>query len=630
MAQYELSLRDYIRIIKKRRFVIIFSFIIFAAASFFYTSSRPSIYEASTTVKIEERKTIAGLLTEIVVYNPGDIMETQTKVIEGFPVMKRTALKLNLIDKDAPREKVYEVVGELQSKIRTERVGNTNIIKIIARARSAQEAMELANTVAASYIEENLLEKNKQARTARKFIEEQLYSLEQRLRSAEDKLKNLDKEVKNINIAPDVQQKLVQLTFELASLKQKYTEKHPKILQLKEQIKQLESQLKGFSGKELDYARLKREVEVNKKIYAMLREKLEEVRIREAEKVPDVSIVDPALLPTSPINTQSKITVAMGSLLGIVLGMVLAFVAENLDTSMGTIEDVENSLKLPVLGVVPSITYGEHKRVSFFSRFKKEKKDEAKIRYIRLISHYRPTDPTAESFRSIKTNIMVSQSRKVILITSAGPQEGKTTILINLGIVFAQEGLKTVLVSSDLRRPAIAESFGLDRKPGLSDLVRGTVSLEDTIRSTVDMILGDVDIDNITSHPGLDHIKIIPAGSSSLNPTEILHSKEVDAILSRLKKEFDVVLLDAPPVLPVADVSVLAPRVDGVVLCYEIGRTSRHALIRAKIQLEAVGAKILGVVLNHTKPQTEALEVYPYYYKYKYYHSKEEKENIEK
>ena len=221
MAQYELSLRDYIRIIKKRRFVIIFSFIIFAAASFFYTSSRPSIYEASTTVKIEERKTIAGLLTEIVVYNPGDIMETQTKVIEGFPVMKRTALKLNLIDKDAPREKIYEVVGELQSKIRTERVGNTNIIKIIARARSAQEAMELANTVAASYIEENLLEKNKQARTARKFIEEQLYSLEQRLHRAEDKLKNLDKEVKNINIAPDVQQKLVQLTFELASLKQK-------------------------------------------------------------------------------------------------------------------------------------------------------------------------------------------------------------------------------------------------------------------------------------------------------------------------------------------------------------------------------------------------------------------------
>jgi len=630
MAQYELSLRDYIRIIKKRRFVIIFSFAVFSLATFFYTSSRPPIYKASTTVKIEERKTIAGLLTEWVIYTPGDIMETQTKVIKGFPVMRRAALKMRLIDENTPLDKVYEVVGKLQSKISTERVGRTNIIKITAVSSEAKEAMRLANTVAASYIEENLLEKNKQARTARKFIEDQLHSLEQRLHRAEDKLKNLDKEVKNINIAPDVQQKLVELTFELASLKQKYTEKHPKILQLKEQIKQLESQLKGFSGKELDYARLKREVEVNKKIYAMLKEKLEEVRIREAEKVPDVSIVDPALLPTSPINTQSKITVAMGSLLGIVLGMVLAFVAENLDTSMGTIEDVENSLKLPVLGVVPSIIYGEHRRPSFFSRFKKEKKDEAKIRYIRLISHYRPTDPTAESFRSIKTNIMVSQSRKVILITSAGPQEGKTTILINLGIVFAQEGLKTVLVSSDLRRPAIAESFGLDRKPGLSDLVRGIVRLEDAIKSTVDMMLGDVDIENITSHPGLDYIKIIPAGSSSLNPTEILHSKEVDAILSRLKKEFDVVLLDAPPVLPVADVSVLAPRVDGVVLCYEIGRTSRHALIRAKIQLEAVGAKILGVVLNHTKPQTEALEVYPYYYKYKYYHSKEEKENIEK
>jgi len=581
---------------------------------------------------MEERKTVAGILTEWVVYNPGDTMETQTKIIKGFPVIKRAALKMGLINKDTPPEKIYEIVGRIQSKIDTKQVGNTNIIKITAVSSDATRAMRLANTVASSYIEENLLEKNKQARTSRKFIEEQLASLEKRMHEVEDKIKNMSKDIKNINIAPDVQSKLTQLTFELASLRQKYTPKHPKVIQLKEQIKQLEGQLKGFSGKELDYARLKRESDVNKKIYAMLRQKLEEVRIAEAEKVPDVSIVDPALLPTTPVNAQSKITVFAGSILGFVVGMVLAFVAESLDTSMGTIEDVESTLGISVLGVVPSVISDEDESDSFIKKIKKRfmfrnKKSEEETHYIRLISHYKPTSPVAESFRSIKTNIMVSKLRKTIVVTSAGPQEGKTTIIVNLGIVFAQEGFRTLLISSDLRRPAIAESFGINKKPGLSDIIRGTVRLEDALQGTADIMLGSVNLDNVVRHPGLDHIKIIPAGYSSLNPADILQSKEFEALIKRVRGEFDIVLMDTPPVLPVADVSILAPKVDGIILCYEIGRTSRTALVRAKVQLESVGAKVLGVVLNHTKPQSEALEAYPYYYKYKYYGNKKDKDS---
>lgn len=103
-----------------------------------------------------------------------------------------------------------------------------------------------------------------------------------------------------------------------------------------------------------------------------------------------------------------------------------------------------------------------------------------------------------------------------------------------------------------------------------------------------------------------------------------LDSPELNNILTELKNDFDVILLDAPPVLPVTDASILANKVDGVILCYEIGRTSRHALIRAKMQLESVEANILGIIMNHTQPQTEAIEVHPYYYKYRYY-GKEEK-----
>jgi capsular exopolysaccharide synthesis family protein len=229
----------------------------------------------------------------------------------------------------------------------------------------------------------------------------------------------------------------------------------------------------------------------------------------------------------------------------------------------------------------------------------------------------------AESFRNIKTNIKFSPTRKSILITSAGPQEGKTTILVNLGVVSAQDGLKVLLISSDLRRPVLADTFGLENKPGLSDVVMGTVSLKEAIRGTSDMLLGEIHIEEILKHPGLERIWVLPSGPLPLNPTEILDSPELNNILTNLKNDFDVILLDAPPVLPVTDASILANKVDGIVLCYEIGRTSRHALIRTKMQLESVGANILGIIMNHTQPETEATEVHPYYYKYKYYGRKE-------
>jgi capsular exopolysaccharide synthesis family protein len=180
------------------------------------------------------------------------------------------------------------------------------------------------------------------------------------------------------------------------------------------------------------------------------------------------------------------------------------------------------------------------------------------------------------------------------------------------------------LISSDLRRPAIADNFGLDKRPGLNEVVIGTANLKEALRSASDMLMGSINIDELLKHPGLERIWILPSGSLPLNPADVLGSNEFEKLLLSVKDDFDVILLDSPPILPVTDATVLSNRVDGVILCYEIGRTSRHALVRAKMQLESAGATILGIILNHTKPETEPLEVYPYYYKYKYYGKKEE------
>ena len=652
MPQYELNLRDYLRILRKRKFIIISVFLIVIVSTLVYLSAKPSIYEASTTVKILQHKTVAGLLTEWVLYDPADIMSSQTKIIKGFPIMKKVALRLGVTNENFSESKINRAVSELQNQIETERLERTNIIRITAFDSNAKEAMDLANTIAEVYVDESLLEKAMQAHNARLFIEEQLSLLEVKFWEAEERLskfKGEEVEIKIIDTGSieSIQKKLLDLQVELAALIQRYTDKHPRIIQLKKQIKDLKTQLdeqvkdlggqeKNLSKQELEYARLNREVEVNEKLYLMLKEKLAEARITEAQTVGDVSIVDPAVMPASPIGPPKRIGVIIGGIMGLILGIAFAFIYEMLDTSIETIEDVEKLLKLPVLGVIPSVHSELHEQKNVISRFKKRifggKINSEEEAYIRLIVHYKPKSPIAESYRNIRTNLKLGgPSRKTILITSAGPREGKTTILTNLGLSTAQKGLKTLLVSSDLRRPALARTFGIKREPGFYEVILGTVSLEEGLKNISDIMLGNIKFDELMKSPGIDNISVLPSGHLPHNPSEILESKELPNLIEELKKRFDVIFFDSPPLLPITDASLLASKVDCVVLCYEIGKTARNALLRSKIQLEIVGSKIAGVILNHISPQTEAITPYPYYYKYKYsYTEKEESDGIHK
>ena len=189
MVQYELNLRDYIRIFRKRRTVIILTFLAVLVSSVFFSKKHISNFEAVTTVKIEEHKTVAGLLTEWIVFQPGNMMESETKIIKGYPVMRAAALRIGIINYNDPEDDINIAVSKLQKKINTEQLGNTNIIRIIATTDNSQESIEVANSVAEIYKEYNLSERRRQARGARQFVEEQLTSLETRLKEKEGSLK---------------------------------------------------------------------------------------------------------------------------------------------------------------------------------------------------------------------------------------------------------------------------------------------------------------------------------------------------------------------------------------------------------------------------------------------------------
>jgi capsular exopolysaccharide synthesis family protein len=216
-----------------------------------------------------------------------------------------------------------------------------------------------------------------------------------------------------------------------------------------------------------------------------------------------------------------------------------------------------------------------------------------------------------------------SMQNKTILISSAGPEEGKSITCANLTLAMAQTGSRVLLIDSDLRRTSVYKIFGFNKKDtGLSDILRNSVQINPTIKTFSDLLTNKVDVDKMLTYPGIDNLNILLAGTIPNLPSELLSSKEMDGLLETLKSKYDIIVIDSPPVLAVADPIILARRADAVILVYKVGKTARNAIMRAKVQLEAVNAPFKGIILNNISREVELGSTY--YYHYKYYGEKKE------
>jgi len=631
--EYELNFRDYLRIIDKRKWVIVAVFVLSLVFTLQYLNSQTPLYEARCTVKIVgaggtglSDSSMPGFLIRILASSVSHSMESEANMIKSYAILEKTAWKLNLIKKGQSKEQIDSIVNALRGRVKTVTVQQTNMIDVTVSSSKAEEAMRLANAVTEVYQEETSLDMNKQARRVREFIEQQLANVEGKLLAAESALKNFKMEDGSVvEISAPLQEKLIELEFERAKLLQKYTQEHPKIIEINEEIAGIQKQVSNLSGKSLEFAQIQRDVEVNRKLYSMLKEKFEEARISEAAKIETVAIVNPAIMPRRPVSPDKPRGTFLGSVMGLLLGFILAFVLENLDTSIGTVEDIESIVKLPVLAVIPRVSLGGKKKLdSLKAIFRKEntREDEAKIR---LLVHYQPKSSEAEAYKVLRTNLKINPHNKMFVVTSAGPKEGKTTVLANLGLAMAQAGMKTLLVSTDLRKPSLEKSFGIPAEPGFSEVAAKILPWSKALRGINDFLLGKIGMEGALKTRGLDNLYILTAGGSVSNPSEILSSENIKSLAAEFKSNFDVVLFDSPPVLPLSDALLLSSFCDGVILVYEIGRTSRDALIRTKSQLESYGVKISGIVMNQIKPEMNAYSGYRYYSysKYKYYSNEE-------
>ena len=370
----------------------------------------------------------------------------------------------------------------------------------------------------------------------------------------------------------------------------------------------LDGKLSRFPRTEQRLLQLQRDVQVNAEAYEMLMRKRQEALIREADKVTELSVVETATRAEARQAPGRLLRSLVGLLVGLLLGLVAAFAVESLDTSIGSIEDVEQYLGLSVIGVVPHID-GDAVRRDIVHRHPGLESDSGLDGFTSLVTQFAPQSPVAEAFRSLRTNLEFSRLGKAgrtFLFTSASPGEGKSTTVANLGVAMAQMGMRTLVWDCDLRSPTLNRMFGVAREPGFTHVVLGMARLDDVLHRFSDVFLGRIDMRAMQTSAGLENLHVLTAGALPPNPSELLSSPLFNDFIVEVASRFDVILIDAPPVLPVTDAAILSTRVDGVVLVYQLGRISRAALKRAKVHLDTVRATIRGIVLNDVKAEVSS------------------------
>ncbi|MGC2551113.1 MAG: polysaccharide biosynthesis tyrosine autokinase [Candidatus Sulfotelmatobacter sp.] len=430
------------------------------------------------------------------------------------------------------------------------------------------------------------------------------------------------------------------LKIQAADLNTQFGPAYPKLAQINNQLKEINAQLlaetKKLSGKikgqymaalqredmlhdalekqkqeanklnesAIEYSLLKRDLDTNRQLYEGLLEKLKEAGVSAGLRSNNFRIVDVARVPTSPIEPNIPRNLSFAFMLGLTSGVGLAFLLEGLDNTVRTTEQAQMISGLPPLGMIPlgSRTAREGANAK---RLVIASSKEA----VELITQVRPQSQMAESYRALRTSLLLSNlgaPPKVIMVTSALPQEGKTTTSINCAVVLAQKGIRVLLIDADLRRPSIHKTLGMGPRSGLSNVLTGSATLESAI----------------THSPILPNLDVLPAGTPPPNPAELLASTNMRDVLQELRGQYDHIVVDTPPTLSVTDAVVLSPRADAIVLVIRSGQTTKQALRRSRDILMQVNAKVSGVLLNAVDLSSPD---YYYYYEYQgkyagYYH----------
>ena len=710
-------LLDYVKVLHKRRWTAITSFLVVFLSVVVYTFTATPIYEARAKLLIEADNPNIVSFKEVLEEGQSrtDYYQTQYNLLQNRSLARRTLDTLKLWNHPqfggktedagfslraaisgavsavaqvfrpgqqakppAPDETVAQsqAIDALLGNLRISPVRNSRIVEVTFRSPDPALATNVANAHAKGYIEQNmefkfltskeatdwLSARMAEARTQvedgemalQKYREQnEAISLEDRENIVVQKLADLnaavtrakteriEKEalysqlagIQNNQGALDTfpailantfiqQQKaeLANLQRQQAELGEKLGDRHPDIIKIRSSVQTAQAKLQGEIGKVvqsvrneflsaqaqerslagaleaqktdalslnrkgIEYGVLRRETDSNKQMYEALLQRAKETGVSTELRTSNIRIVDNAERPRAPVTPRKGLNLLLALFGGGMLAVGLAFFFEYLDNRIKTPDEIKAHLGLPFLGLIPTIPDKELQGAA------------------PLLNNGVPAN-FSEALRTVRTNLLFSSAEegmRSIVVTSTGPSEGKTVVSSNLAMALAQAGQRVLLIDADMRRPQLHDRFGQKAEPGLSNLIVGHTKASEAVRKT--------------SASGL---WILPAGKVPPNPAELLGSQRFRDFLLTLADHFDWIVIDTPPVLPVADASVVAHAVTGVLFVIGAEMTSRHAAGAALDQLTGAKARLVGAVLNRVDLQHHAY-YYSQYYRREY------------
>ncbi len=571
-----IDLKRLFEVIKRRFWLLLLGIVLGASAGALFGYFQQPVYEASTRVLVtrSSQNTPVDITSTI---NLQQTAETYVQFLKMEPV-------LNMVS-----ERVGYKIDPEMDMVEVSLVPNTQIITLAVKDTSRERAALIADTLVQVLIEQNeVLQAGRYAESETSLLA-QISEMEKQLNSLQDQLEEANAAALQTQIK-DIQTRIDETKEGLIALENDPEESSEKTVQLEQLQSLLQSYQEAYTalivtgkiqGDDEQVTRLEKSYDLYQQLYLNLLSNLESVRMARLQNTPNVVQVSPALVGDKPIRPRPALNTVLGALAFLILAIGLVFLLEFLDDTVKTPEDIEKKMGLTVLGYISEVPAGGRKQGD-------------------LSVAEQPRSPISEAFRSLRSNLEfsgVSHPLNVILVTSAGPGEGKSTVAFNLADIIAQTGKRVTVMDADLRRPTLHSFYNLTNRVGLTDVFRGRLKLGEVTHS----------LDEGRS------VSIITTGSLPPNPTELLGSDKMNTILAALKKSGDVVILDSPPAI-VADAQVLSAKVDGVLIVVRPGHTHEDELKATVEQLKRAGANVVGVVFNRI-PQNRA----SYYGGYKHY-----------
>ncbi|WP_394838056.1 polysaccharide biosynthesis tyrosine autokinase [Pendulispora rubella] len=351
--------------------------------------------------------------------------------------------------------------------------------------------------------------------------------------------------------------------------------------------------------KEIEYHRLDRSRDQNEKLYNVLLEHMKDADLARMMKANNIHLVEAAVEPSAPIRPRVPMNVAIGGLVGLLIGLALGWLRSNLDNSIKTPEQLEQDLGITFLGMLPAVE-GQHANAGEKKQRKVVRPGLGNNEVAELVVHDNPRSGIAEAARSVRTNLMFTNPDKPhrrILVTSAAPAEGKTTVACSIAISLAQTGQRVCIIDCDLRRPRLHRIFDRAGDHGVTNVLVGEATIADVARPT-----------------RVDNLWCIPAGPIPPNPADLFHSERFRKFLDELSQTFDRIVIDSPPLVAVTDSAIISTLVDGTVFVLRAFFTTRALGRQGLRTLADVDAPVIGAVLNDVDLTRHEYSYYHYYY----------------